>query len=60
VFDSDASYLGGFGPLGGADDELGFPWGIVVTGDGIYVTDVGGMEPGLSSRIRKFEPIAIQ
>ena len=59
VFDSDASYLGGFGPLGGADDELGFPWGVVVTDDGIYVSDVGGMEPGLSSRIRKFEPIAI-
>lgn len=44
VFDPDGTYLGGFGPLGAGDAELGFPWGIVVAEDGIYVSDAGGLE----------------
>ena len=56
VFDSDATYLGGFGALGIGDADLGFPWGLVVTDDGIYVADAGAAE-GSRSAIRKFEPI---
>ena len=59
VFDPDGSYLGGFGPLGAGDADLGFPWGLVVTDDGIYTADAGAVpDVGLSSLIRKFEPIA--
>ena len=54
-----ARYLGGFGPLGAGDADLGFPWGLVVTDDGIYTADAGAVpDVGLSSLIRKFEPIA--
>ena len=59
VFDPDGTYLGGFGPLGGGDADLGFPWGLVVTDDGIYTADAGAVpDVGLKSLIRKFEPIA--
>jgi hypothetical protein len=59
VFDVDGTLLGGFGPRGAGRDQLGFPWGLVVKDDGIYVADAGGIaEFGLSSLIRKFEPIA--
>ena len=59
VFDPDGSYLGGFGPLGAGDADLGFPWGLVVTDDGIYTADAGAVpDVGLTSLIRKFEPIA--
>ena len=58
VFDVDGTYLGGFGPLGAGEAELGFPWGAVVADEGIYVSDVGGLEGvGYRSLIRKFEPI---
>jgi outer membrane protein assembly factor BamB len=58
VFDVDGTYLGGFGPLGAGGAELGFPWGVVVADDGIYVSDVGGLEGvGYRSLIRKFERI---
>jgi outer membrane protein assembly factor BamB len=58
VFGTDGTYLGGFGPLGGGQSELGFPWGLVITTDGIYVGDPGGLhEFGYSSLVRKFEPI---
>ena len=59
VFDPDGTYLGGFGPLGAGDADLGFPWGLVVTDDGIYTADAGAVpDVGLTSLIRKFEPIA--
>ena len=59
VFDPDGTYLGGFGPLGAGDADLGFPWGLVVTDDGIYTADAGAVrDVGLASLIRKFEPIA--
>ena len=57
VFDADGTYLGGFGPLGTGDADLGFPWGLVVTDDGIYIADAGGAEDIARSAIRKFEPI---
>ena len=58
VYDVDGTALGGFGLRGAARDELGFPWGIVVNEDGIYVADAGALpEFGMSSYIRKFSPI---
>ena len=36
----------------------GFPFGLVVTDDGIYARDAGGLPDfGFTSLIRKFEPI---
>jgi hypothetical protein len=60
VYDTYGTHLGGFGSLGSGDAELGFPWGIVVADDGIYVSDAGGL-PGVGYRslIRKFEPVVI-
>jgi hypothetical protein len=59
IFAPEGTYLGGFGPLGAGDADLGFPWGLVVTPDGIYTADAGAVpDVGLSSQIRKFEPIA--
>jgi outer membrane protein assembly factor BamB len=58
VFGADGAYLGGFGSLGAGDADLGFPWGLVVTDDGIYVADASGVgDIGMRSAIRKFEPI---
>lgn len=58
VFDLDGTYLGGFGPVGAGDSDLGFPFGLVVTDDGIYASDAGGLPDfGFTSLIRKFEPI---
>jgi outer membrane protein assembly factor BamB len=57
VFDADGTYLGGFGPVGTGDADLGFPWGLEVTDDGIYIADAGAAE-GTRSAIRKFEPIS--
>jgi eukaryotic-like serine/threonine-protein kinase len=58
VFDVDGTYLGGFGPLGSGESELGFPFGLVVTDDGIYASDAGGLPDfGFTSLIRKFEPV---
>lgn len=58
VFDTDGHYLGGFGPLGGGDADLGFPWGLVVTDDGIYVADAGAVIGApYRSLIRKFDPL---
>jgi outer membrane protein assembly factor BamB len=58
VFDDDGTYLGGFGALGVGDADLGFPWGLVVNDDGIYVADASGVgDIGMRSAIRKFEPI---
>ena len=58
VYNRDGTFVGGFGSRGAARDELGFPWGIVVTDHGIYVADAGALpEYGLSSYIRKFAPI---
>jgi eukaryotic-like serine/threonine-protein kinase len=56
VFDPEGKYLGGFGLMGVGDADLFFPWGIVVTDDGIYIADPSGVEGGRST-IRKFEPI---
>jgi 6-bladed beta-propeller len=60
VYDIDGTYLGGLGPLGAGEAELGFPWGIIVADDGIYVSDAGGL-PGVGYRslIRRFEPVLI-
>jgi hypothetical protein len=58
IFGTDGTYLGGFGALGKADDQLGFAWGLVVLDDGIYVADAGGVaDVRLSSLLRKFEPV---
>jgi outer membrane protein assembly factor BamB len=58
IFAPDGRFLGGFGPLGSADGDLGFPAGLVVATDGIYVPDAGGLPDfGYRSLIRKFEPI---
>jgi outer membrane protein assembly factor BamB len=58
VFDADGGYLGGFGAVGTGDADLGFPWGLVVTDDGIYIADASGVgDIGMRSAIRKFEPI---
>jgi outer membrane protein assembly factor BamB len=58
LFDTDGTYLGGFGPPGAGDADLGFPWGLVITDDGIYVADAGAVDGvGLSSLIRKFTPV---
>jgi outer membrane protein assembly factor BamB len=57
VFEADGTYLGGIGLVGTDDADLGFPWGLVVTDDGIYTADAGGAE-GTRSAIRKFEPIS--
>jgi outer membrane protein assembly factor BamB len=59
VFTPDGTYLGGFGALGVADGELGFPWGLVVDESGIYISDAGAVE-GQRSVIRKFEPIVFR
>jgi len=59
VFAADGTYLGGFGPYGGGEAQLGFTTGIVVVADGIYVDDAGGLPGyGLSSKVRKFAPIS--
>jgi outer membrane protein assembly factor BamB len=58
VFEADGTYLGGVGPVGTGDTDLGFPWGLVVTNDGIYTADAGGAEGGRNA-IRKFEPITL-
>jgi eukaryotic-like serine/threonine-protein kinase len=59
IFDPDGTYLGGFGPPGTGDADLGFAWGLVVDDDGIVIADAGGVpEFGLRSVLRKFEPIA--
>ena len=59
IFAPDGRFLGGFGALGSGDADLGFPAGLVVADDGIYVSDAGGVpDVGLRSLIRKFAPIA--
>jgi outer membrane protein assembly factor BamB len=61
VFDAQGAYLGGFGPVGAGIDQLGFPWGIVVADDGIYVADAGSQpDVGFASFIRKFSPIRLR
>jgi len=58
VFSADGAYLGGFGPLGQGDADLGFAWGLVVTDTGVVTTDAGALpDVGLASFIRKFAPI---
>ena len=58
IFAPDGHFLGGFGALGSGDADLGFPAGLVVADDGIYVSDAGGVQDvGLRSLIRKFAPI---
>jgi sugar lactone lactonase YvrE len=58
VFAPDGTYLGGFGPLGIGDDQLGFPWGLIVEEGGIYISDAGVVEGiGLQGVIRKFAPV---
>jgi outer membrane protein assembly factor BamB len=56
IFAADGTYLGGFGPLGIGDGDLGFPWGLIVDDTGIYVADAGAAAD-LRSVLRKFEPI---
>ena len=58
IFGPDGSYLGGFGPLGAGDADLGFPWGIVVDASGITVSDPGGLA-GYRSAIRHFDPVSL-
>ena len=56
VFDSDGSYLGGWGPEGSGEGALGFPTGVLVDVDGnVYVGDAAGSPefPG-RPRIQKF------
>jgi len=56
VYGPDGTYLGSFGEPGGADDQLAFPWGMVVLADGIVVSDPGAMFGG-RNLIRKFDPV---
>ena len=56
VFEAEGTYLGGVGLVGTGDADLVFPWGLVVTDDGIYTADAGGAEESRSA-VRKFEPI---
>lgn len=58
IFGPDGSYLGGFGPLGAGDADLGFPWGIVVDASGITVSDPGSVA-GYRSAIRHFDPVSL-
>src|SRR5262245_28666269 len=63
VYDTSGAFVGGFGLNGGGDAELGFPWGIVVTEDGIYVADGGETAfpgRGYTSLLRRFTPISWQ
>ena len=53
VFEADGTYLGGIAPLGTGETEVTFAWGMVVTDDGIYLTDTFSPEHAL----RKFAPI---
>lgn len=62
VFAPDGTVLGGFGDNGPGDDEIHFPWQIVVEDDAIYVTDFGGIpefrDHGRSA-LRKFAPLTL-
>src|SRR5258708_18709579 len=40
-FDSNGTFLGGWGGLGGGNGELNSPFGITVEGGAVYVTDSG-------------------
>jgi outer membrane protein assembly factor BamB len=60
VFDPNGTYLTGFGPLGSADGEISFPWGVAIDDEGdIYVTDLfGGPDDVLGvGTIQKFAPL---
>jgi outer membrane protein assembly factor BamB len=54
IFAADGTYLGGIAGLGSGEAELRFAWGLIVTDDGLYVTDAMSPEHAL----QKFEPIA--
>lgn len=54
IFAADGTYLGGIAGLGSGEAELSFAWGLIVTDDGLYVTDAESPEHAL----RKFDPIA--
>ena len=54
IFAPDGTYLGGFGAIGTGESELKFPWGLIVTNDGIYVADA--MAPAALG-LRKFAPV---
>jgi outer membrane protein assembly factor BamB len=56
IFSPDGTYLGGFGALGTGPAEMTFPWGLVVTKDGIYVTDA---EAPAEVALKKFEPVQL-
>jgi outer membrane protein assembly factor BamB len=56
VFDPAGTYLGGIGGLGSGEADLRFSWGLIVTADGLYVTDAESSDHAL----RKFAPIAFR
>jgi outer membrane protein assembly factor BamB len=56
VFDPDGTYLGGWGDVGAGDDDVTFPFGMVVDPDGdVIVTDAGGLpDIGFKSRLQRY------
>lgn len=56
IFETNSAFIGGFGPIGAGPDAMGFPWGLVVTDEAIYVADAEGTAVSAHGDVRKFEP----
>ena len=56
VYEPDGTFIGSFGEPGGADDQLAFPWGMLLLYDGIVISHPGAFFHG-SNLLRKFSPI---